>query len=182
MRRPGTPLSVADYRRLAKRALPGMVWAFVEYGADDNVTLLRNREAFSRWSLRSRVLTTSATRDLSVELGSTKLELPLMLAPTGLMGAAHWTGDVGAAQAAERAGTRLVLSTSSSYSIEEVATATQEDHWFQLYPLGDHAFMGGLVDRARNAGFTTLVVTVDTHGPGTARSSGGGAWVARRRS
>ena len=87
--------------------------------------------------------------------------LPVALAPTGSAGLSHWNGDIAATRAAERAGTRAVLSTASNYSLEEVAAATQAQHWFQLYPWGNRARVGELIERARSAGYTAMFVTVD---------------------
>jgi L-lactate dehydrogenase (cytochrome)/(S)-mandelate dehydrogenase len=160
------PITVEDYRRLARRALPGMVWAYVDGGAEDLVTLKANRDAFDRWALRTRVLTGNEATDLSVEVAGIRLSLPVLLAPTGVAGISHWTGDVGASIEAEQAGTRAILSTSSSYSIEEVAAATSEDHFFQLYPwaevrTGARALTESFIDRAKRAGYSGLFVTVD---------------------
>lgn len=156
-----TPLvSVADYRDAARRALPKMVWAYLDGGAEDERTLRRNRDAFTDWLLRQRVLTGHGAVDISASVAGEALDLPVLLAPTGLTGLAHWSGEPAAAQAAERAGTRLCLSTASSYSLEEVAGATSQDHWFQLYPWGDE-FMDSMIDRARGCGYRTLVITVD---------------------
>jgi isopentenyl diphosphate isomerase/L-lactate dehydrogenase-like FMN-dependent dehydrogenase len=155
------PISVEDYRRLARRRLPDMAWAYVDGGADDLITLNDNRDAFRRWRLRQRVLTGIVKPDLSATMAGTKLSMPVALAPTGIIGMAHWSGDVAAARAAETAGTRHVLSTGSSYTLEEVGAATQENHWFQLYPYGDRQKVGELLDRAAAAGFTALFVTVD---------------------
>jgi isopentenyl diphosphate isomerase/L-lactate dehydrogenase-like FMN-dependent dehydrogenase len=83
----------------------------------------------------------------------------VLLAPTGTLGTSHWSGDVAAARAAEAAGTRLVLSTASSWSIEEVAEATEADHFFQLYPGGEYT--GTLMQRAWSAGYRAMFVTVD---------------------
>lgn len=161
--RTSTPLvSVQDYRAAARRALPRMVWAYLDGGAEDERTLRANRAAFTKWSLRQRVLAGHAHADIGTELFGERLDLPVVLAPTGLTGLAHWSGELGAARAAERAGTRLALSTASSYSIEEVADGTDRDHWFQLYPWGERAgFMDSMLDRARDSGYRTLVVTVD---------------------
>ncbi|RDH74780.1 alpha-hydroxy-acid oxidizing protein [Mycolicibacterium moriokaense] len=162
-----TPLvSVDDYRTAARRALPAMVWAYLDGGAEDERTLRANRAAFSDWSLRQRVLTGHKDVDTTVTIGGETLAVPIVLAPTGLTGLAHWSGELGAARAAEAAGTRLTLSTASSYSIEEVADGTERDHWFQLYPWGDRSapgssFVDSMLDRARDAGYRTLVVTVD---------------------
>jgi isopentenyl diphosphate isomerase/L-lactate dehydrogenase-like FMN-dependent dehydrogenase len=155
------PISIEDYRRIARRRLPAMAWAYLDGGADDLVTLTDNREGFRRWRLRMRSLAGVTKPDLSVTVAGTRLSLPIALAPTGIIGMAHWSGDVAAARAAETAGTRHVLSTGSSYTLEEVAEATQENHWFQLYPYGDRAKVGDLLTRAAGAGFTALFVTVD---------------------
>lgn len=138
-----------------------MVWAYIENGADDERTLRENEAAYQDWYLNQRVLTGTAEVDLGVTVAGTPLEMPVVLAPTGLAGAAHWHGDLGAARAAERGGTRLVLSSASAYSIEEVARGTAEHHWFQLYPWRDRALTGSLMARARDSGFTALFVTVD---------------------
>lgn len=162
-----TPLvSVEDYRQAARRALPSMVWAYLDGGAEDERTLRSNREAFANWSLRQRVLAGHKDADLSVTIDGETLALPVVLSPTGLTGLAHWSGELAAARAAESAGTRLTLSTASSYSIEEVADGTEHNHWFQLYPWGDRSipgssFMDSMLDRAKDAGYRTLVVTAD---------------------
>ncbi|MED5811769.1 alpha-hydroxy acid oxidase [Mycolicibacterium sp. 050232] len=161
LRTPTPLVSIDDYRRAARRALPEMVWAYLDGGAEDERTLRANRQGFANWSLRQRVLCGHSGADLGVTIDGQRLDLPVLLAPTGLTGLAHWSGELAAAQAAERAGTRLTLSTASSYSIEEVAGGTSADHWFQLYPWGDGPFSDSMLSRARDAGYRTLVVTVD---------------------
>ncbi|SEO49700.1 alpha-hydroxy acid oxidase [Trujillonella endophytica] len=160
------PITVEDYRRRARRAVPEMVWAYVDSGAEDLTTLDANRSAFDRYRLRSRVLTGNEATDLGVSVLGTDVSLPVLLAPTGVAGLSHWTGEVGVAQAAERAGTVSIVSTAGSYTIEEVAAATETDHVFQLYPWADpdtgrHDLTQSFIDRARNAGYRSLVVTVD---------------------
>ena len=145
---------------------PDMVWAYVDSGAEDLTTLAANRSAFDRYRLRSRVLTGNEATDLGVSVLGADLSLPVLLAPTGVAGLSHWTGEVGAAQAAERAGTLSILSTAGSYTIEEVAAATEQDHVFQLYPWADpdtgrHDLTGSFLRRARTSGYRALVVTVD---------------------
>lgn len=159
-------VAVEDYRRAAKRALPQMVWAYLDGGAEDERTLRANRTAFDAWSLRQRVLAGHHDADIGVSIGAQQLAMPILLSPTGLSGLAHWTGELAAARAAETFGTRLVLSTASSYSIEEVAGGTEHDHWFQLYPWGEGfgdgpSFANSMLDRAAGAGYRTLVITVD---------------------
>ena len=155
------PLDVEGWRRRAGRRVPPMVWAYIENGADTERTLGENRSAYRDWYLNQRVLTRTTDVDLTTTVAGTRLDLPVAVAPVGLAGAAHWHGDLGLARAAERSGTRMVLSSASTYSIEEVARGTDERHWFQLYPWGDRALTASLMDRARDSGFTALFVTVD---------------------
>jgi L-lactate dehydrogenase (cytochrome)/(S)-mandelate dehydrogenase len=155
-------LTVEDYRRAARRAVPGMVWAYVDGGAEDHVTLRRNLEAFQRWGLRQRVLTGVGEPNVHVEVAGVPISLPVVLAPTGLTGIAHWHGELGAAQAAERFGTRAVVSNAATYSLQEVADGTTESHWFQLYPWGNNRrHMREMLRRAEAGGYHALFVTVD---------------------
>jgi isopentenyl diphosphate isomerase/L-lactate dehydrogenase-like FMN-dependent dehydrogenase len=160
------PSTVEDYRILAKRAVPGMVWAFVDSGAEDLQTLTANRSAFGRYRFRRKVLTGQGASDLSTLVGGQHVSLPVLLAPTGLVGLSHWTGELGAAQAAERAGTLSIVSTAGSYSYEEVAAGTKRDHFFQLFPWADlardrHDFTLSLMQRAQRAGYRAMFLTVD---------------------
>lgn len=157
-------LTVDDYRRRARRALPRMVSAFVEGGADGEAALRGNRTAFDQWSLRPRVLTGVDDPVVQTKVGDASLSMPVLLAPTGMTGMVHWSGERAAARAAERAGVRAVLSTAASYTLEEVAEATEHDHFFQLYPIADGptgSLVGNLLARARDSGYRTLFVTVD---------------------
>jgi isopentenyl diphosphate isomerase/L-lactate dehydrogenase-like FMN-dependent dehydrogenase len=167
--KPG-PITVEDYRVLARRAVPDMVWAYVDYGAEDLQTLQANRRSFSRYSLRARVLTGNQGSDLAVTVGRQTVSLPVLLAPTGLVGLSHWKGELGAAQAAERAGTLSILSTASSYTLEEVAAGTDRDHFFQLYPRGRSEVTESLIRRARQAGYQAMFVTVDVQARGNRES------------
>src|ERR1043165_7002274 len=109
LRTPTPLVTVEDYRDVARRVLPKMVWAYLDGGAEDERTLRANRRAFSSWSLRQRVLAGHPGADLGVTVDGQRRELPVVLAPTGLTGLAHWSGELAAAQAAERVGTRLTL-------------------------------------------------------------------------
>ncbi|MFV0463078.1 MAG: alpha-hydroxy acid oxidase [Nostocoides sp.] len=155
------PLSLADWQRRARRRVPRMVWAYVEGGADEERTLRANRSAFEQWRLVPRILTGTGSADLSTVVAGQQLDMPVLIAPTGLNGAAHWQGDLAAARAARTVGTRLVVSSAASYTLEEVAGEAGNGHWFQLYPWRNRALIGSLVDRARDAGYAVLVVTVD---------------------
>jgi L-lactate dehydrogenase (cytochrome)/(S)-mandelate dehydrogenase len=127
-------LSVEDFRNAARRRLPHMVWAYVDGGAEDLLTLNANRDAFARWRFRPKTLAGHERFDLRTGVCGTELSMPVFLAPTAMSGLAHWTGELAGAKAAERAGTRMVLSTAASYTPEEIAEATAEQHFFQLYP------------------------------------------------
>ncbi|TVV73908.1 alpha-hydroxy acid oxidase [Sphingomonas solaris] len=158
---PAPPVSVEAWRRLARRRLPDLAWNYLDGGADDLVTVNENMAGFLRHRLRQRCLTGVRAPDLSATMAGERVALPIALAPTGAAGLSHWTADVAATRAAERAGTRAVLSTASSYTLEEVAEATEQNHWFQLYPFGNRDKVGALIARARAAGYTALFVTVD---------------------
>jgi len=169
------PITVEDYHRRARRSVPDMVWAYIDYGADDMQTLAANRSAYARHMLRSKVLVGNEAIDIAVTVAGQRLSLPVLLAPTGLVGLSHWRGEVGAAQAAEQAGTLSILSTASSYSFEEVAAATEQDHFVQLYPwtdpsTGRHDLTKSFIERARNAGYRAMFVTVDAPTSGNRES------------
>jgi isopentenyl diphosphate isomerase/L-lactate dehydrogenase-like FMN-dependent dehydrogenase len=155
------PISVADWRARARRRLPDMAWSYIEGGADDHVTLAENTASFRKHRLRMRSLTGTAAPKLACMIAGTEVSMPIALAPVGATGLAHWTGDIAAARAAEGAGTRAVLSTAASYLLEEVAQATEQNHWFQLYPIGGRQRILELMERARGAGYSALFVTVD---------------------
>jgi L-lactate dehydrogenase (cytochrome)/(S)-mandelate dehydrogenase len=160
LRAPEQLVSVDDYRRAAQKRLPHMAWTYVDGGADDQVTLGDNRAAFAQWNLRSRSLAGLGKPDLSTSVGGLPLKLPVMFAPTGFTGLSRWKGDIEAVRAAERYGTRYMVSTVSSWSIEEIAAAWTVPHIFQLYPR-EGELTAALMARAWQAGYRTLVLTVD---------------------
>lgn len=159
-------LSVNDYREAARRKLPRMIWPYIDRGAEDLRTLEANCDAFARWSFVPKVLTGKDGKGLAATVCGETLSMPVFLAPTGMSGLAHWTGERAGARAAEAAGTRACISTAASYTPEEIAEATEADHFFQLYPWADAAtggrqLSGELMQRAWDAGFRTVFVTVD---------------------
>jgi len=155
------PVSVADWRQAARRRVPEVAWSYIDGAAADQITLTENVAGFSRWRLHQRSLAGVSAPNLATQVGGIPISLPVALAPTGASGLAHWSGEPAAARAAEACGTRLILSTAGSYRVEEVAQATAEDHWFQIYPVGARARTGALVERVRAAGYRALFVTVD---------------------
>jgi L-lactate dehydrogenase (cytochrome) len=159
--------SVLDYRRLARRRLPRFLFEYIDGGSYAEVTLRRNVADLERIALRQRVLRDVSSLDLSTELFGQKLALPLALAPIGLAGLNARRGEVQAARAAEAAGVPFCLSTVSACPLDEVARAVDRPLWFQLYMIRDRAFMRDLLAKAREAGCSTLVFTVDMPVPGT---------------
>ncbi|MFM1722807.1 alpha-hydroxy acid oxidase [Rhodococcus sp. PAM 2766] len=156
----GEPISIEDYRRAAGRTVPRMVWSYIEGGADDLRTVAGNRSAFDDWWLVPSVLAGHDTHDLSTRVADLPVSMPVLTAPTGFNGLTRWSGDLDAIRAAERVGTRCVVSTASTWSVEEIADAAGERHGFQLYP-GSGGVAAALMRRAWSAGFRSLFVTVD---------------------
>lgn len=152
--------SIEDLRQLARRRLPRGVFDFFDGGADDEITLRANREGFDRLRLRPRVLVDVQQPDLSTTIAGATAAAPLVIAPTGAIGAGWPGADVAIARVAARLGIPYTLSTTATSSIEQVA-AVGGRRWFQLYVLRDSAFTQGLLQRAHGAGYEALVVTLD---------------------
>ncbi|RVW07055.1 alpha-hydroxy-acid oxidizing protein [Prescottella agglutinans] len=156
----GEPLSIEDYRRAAGRKVPRMVWSYIEGGADDLRTVAGKRSAFDDWWLVPSALAGHDTHGLATEVAGLPISMPVLTAPTGFNGLTRWSGDLDAIRAAERVGTRCVVSTASTWSVEEIADAAAAQHAFQLYP-GAGGVAAALMRRAWAAGFRSLFVTVD---------------------
>ncbi len=161
-RRLARAASVADLRRNAKRRLPAGVFDYVDGGAEDELTMRRNRAAFARVEFRPRVLRDVSRVDPSVSLLGRTLPIPLVLAPTGSTRILHPDGELAVSRAAARAGIPYTLSTLGNRSIEEVARAGDGPHWFQLYVWQDRGLAKELIQRAEAAGYEALVLTLDT--------------------
>jgi len=159
--------SPEDYRSAAQQKLPRFLFDYIDGGANSEHTLKRNEAEFKNVRLRQRVLKGSENISLSTQLFDSSLSLPVVLAPVGLTGMYRRRGEVQAARAAAKVGIPTSLSTVSVCSIDEVAKKSSADMWFQLYVLKDRAFMKDALDRAIEAGVTTLVFTVDMPVPGS---------------
>lgn len=155
------PVSLSDYRRLAKRRLPRFIFDFVDGGAGNEITLRENEEALGRLRFAPRAQTDVSRRSTATTVLGEQLALPVMLAPTGLQRLVHPGADPAAARAATSVGSNYVVSSASAFSVEDVARAAERPLWFQLYLWRDRAAVEHVVERARNAGCSTLVVTVD---------------------
>tara|TARA_R110002110_G_scaffold79145_6_gene207056 strand:+ start:4132 stop:5286 length:1155 start_codon:yes stop_codon:yes gene_type:complete len=155
------PVSVADYRELARKRLPTQLFDYMDGGSYAEDTLADNVAAFSRLKLRQRVLRDVSDIDTSTTIFGETWKIPAALAPVGFAGMFAKRGEVQAAKAAETFGVPFTLSTVSICAIEEVAKATAQPFWFQLYVIKDRGYAAELMKRAHEAGCTALVFTVD---------------------
>jgi len=153
--------NIEDLRRLARRRLPRALFDFVDGGAQDEVTLRANQSDFQKLALLPRVLTDVSRRDQSVTVLGQTLQQPLILAPTGMPGMLWPHGALAAAQAADKAGVGFCLSTMSTSTIEDVSKAVHKPIWFQLYVMRDRELAKSMIERAKVAGCSALVLTVD---------------------
>jgi L-lactate dehydrogenase (cytochrome) len=153
--------SVEDLRELARRRVPRMFFDYVEAGSWSESTLRANRADFERIKLRQRIAVDVGVRSLRTDLLGEAATMPLALAPVGLAGMVHPDGEILAAQAAEAFGVPFTLSTMSICSLEDIAAHTRRPFWFQLYVLRDRDFVRNLISRARGAGCSALVLTLD---------------------
>jgi len=154
-------LNIADLRQRARQRAHRASFDYLDGGADDEVTLRRNSEAFARFELHYRVLREAANPDTSVTLLGESLALPLILSPTACQRLFHTEGELAAARAAAEAGTVFCLSTLSSTSIETIAASTTGPKWFQFYLWRDRGLAREMIQRAKQAGFKAIILTVD---------------------
>jgi L-lactate dehydrogenase (cytochrome) len=157
----GKILTIADLKQQAQRRVPKMFFDYADSGAWTEGTYRANEEDFSKIKLRQRVLVDMTDRSLATEMVGQKVSMPVALSPTGLTGMQHADGEMLAAQAAEEFGVPFTLSTMSICSIEDVASVTSKPFWFQLYVMKDRDFVNNLIDRAKAAGCSALVLTLD---------------------
>ena len=159
---PPRVVNIEDLRRLAQRRLPRAVFDYLDGGADDETSLRENQRAFNDVLFRPRNAVAFDKCDLSVRVLGDDLSFAALLAPVGYSRLIHPGGEVDAAQAAGQAGTGYILSTISGHKLENVKAATKGPVWYQLYLLGGRAAAESSIDRAHRAGFSALVITVDT--------------------
>lgn len=155
------PVSVSDYRELARKRLPTQLFDYIDGGSYAEATLDDNVAAFQRLKLRQRVLRDVSSIDTGTEIFGTRWKIPAALGPVGFAGMYAKRGEVQAAKAAESFGVPFTLSTVGICSIEEVAAATTQPFWFQLYVIKDRGYARALMQRAHEAGCPVLVFTVD---------------------
>ncbi|WP_026261747.1 alpha-hydroxy acid oxidase [Kiloniella laminariae] len=154
-------LEIADLKKLARRRVPKMFFDYADSGSWSEGTYRANESDFQKIKFRQRVAVDMTNRSLATQMVGQDVAMPVAIAPTGLTGMQHADGEILAAQACEEAGVPFTLSTMSVCSIEAVAAATSKPFWFQLYVMKDKDFAGRLIDRAKAAGCSALVLTLD---------------------
>jgi isopentenyl diphosphate isomerase/L-lactate dehydrogenase-like FMN-dependent dehydrogenase len=155
-------VNIGDLRRLAKRRLPRIVFDYIDGGADDEKTMHANRTVFDSVIFRPRNAVAKEACNLRTTVLGTTFELPFMLAPVGSSRLFYPRGECIAAEQAGAAGTGYILSTLSGCRLEDVRAATSGPAWYQLYLVGGREVATAAIRRARDAGFSALVVTIDT--------------------
>ena len=154
-------LCVEDYRKLAKKRVPKMFYEYADGGSWNEETYRANTNDLKDIKFRQRVAVDISDRSTKVKLLGQEYSMPVALAPVGLLGMQHADGEIHAAKAAESFGVPFTLSTMSVCSIEEVSDKTEKPFWFQLYVMRDRDFIYRLLDRAKEAKCSALMITVD---------------------
>jgi isopentenyl diphosphate isomerase/L-lactate dehydrogenase-like FMN-dependent dehydrogenase len=155
-------VSVEDLRELARRRVPKIVFSYIDGGADGEWTLRENRRAFDAVTFRPRHAVSVPACDLRTRVLGMDLSMPLLLAPVGYLRVMHPDGEIAAARAAGRAGIGFILSTVSGHRLEDVKAASVGQVWYQLYLTGGRAAAENAMRRAMDAGYTVLVITIDS--------------------
>src|SRR6201982_822478 len=159
---PPRVINIEDLRCLAKRRLPRVVFDYIDGGAEDERTLRANCRAFEEVKFRPRCAVATPACDLRVSVLGTSLFMPLILTPVGSSRLMYPRGEEGASGAAGAAGIAYALSTLSGCRLEDVAAASKGPLWYQLYLMGGRDCALSAIERAKSAGFSVLVVTIDT--------------------
>ncbi|MES2032626.1 MAG: L-lactate dehydrogenase [Pseudomonadota bacterium] len=158
--------SVSDYRELARRRLPRLLFDYIDGGSYAEATLRRNVADFEDLALRQRVLRDVSQISLATELFGQTMSMPVLLAPVGMAGMYARRGEVQAARAAKAAGVPFCLSTVGVCDLDEVTAGCGTAPWFQLYMIRDRGYMEALLAKAKGLGSPVLVFTVDLPVPG----------------
>ncbi len=154
--------NISDFRFLAKKKLPSPIFNYIDGAADDEVTYKRNTEAYDEIDLVPNVLRGVKDIDLSTTVFGKKLSLPVYCAPTAVQRLFHYQGERAVAKAASKFGTMFGVSSLSTVSVEEIQKISNSPKMFQFYFHKDRALNSDLIDRAKNAKFDVLALTVDT--------------------
>ncbi len=154
--------NVKDFRKLAKKRLPGPIFHYIDGAADDEITYRRNTEAFNKCDLVPNVLSGVDKVDMSTTVMGQKLDMPLYCAPTALQRLFHHEGEIAVAKAAEKYGTMFGISSLGTASIEEISKTVSTPKLFQLYVHKDRGLNNALIERCKESNFEAMAVTVDT--------------------
>ncbi|MGD0737970.1 MAG: alpha-hydroxy acid oxidase [Terracidiphilus sp.] len=155
-------VSIGDFRTIAKRRLPGSVFDYLDGGSEGEVTLRENCRVYEDVTFRPRHAVAFDKCSMRTRVLGFDLAVPFLLAPVGYSRLMHPVGEVGAARAAGNAGTAYILSTISGHKLEDVRAASSGPVFYQLYLMGGRGAAEAAIERARAAGFSALVVTIDT--------------------
>jgi isopentenyl diphosphate isomerase/L-lactate dehydrogenase-like FMN-dependent dehydrogenase len=155
-------VNIWDLRSIAEQRVPKAVFDYLDGGADAEITLRENCRAFEEITFRPRQAVKIENCNLNTKVLGHEISFPAMLAPVGYSRLMHPGGEVAAARAAGDAGTGYILSTISGHKLEDVKAGTKGFAWYQLYLVGGREAAEGAIERARKAGFSALVITVDT--------------------
>lgn len=157
------PISFEDWERLARERVSAGPFDYTAGGSVEEQTLAANRAAFSRWAIVPRMLRDVTNRSMAITLFNQQLKTPVLLAPVGMQAISHPEGELATARAAAAAGVPLVVSTVSSHSMEQIAEVMGDaPRWYQLYWSTDREVSASMVRRAEAAGYSAIVLTVDT--------------------
>ena len=154
--------NIHDLRELARRRVPRIVFNYIDGGAEGEWTLRENRRAFDAVTFRPHHAVAVPSCDLRTRVLGMELSMPLLLAPVGYLRIMHPDGEIAAARAAGKGGVGIILSTVSGYRLEDVKAASTGQVWYQLYLTGGRAAAENAMRRAMDAGYTVLVITIDS--------------------
>ncbi len=154
-------LNLFDYERAAAESLSEPALGYLTGGANDEVTLRANREAFDTIAIRYRTMIDVSTRDLSTSVLGTRIAWPVLIAPTAMQRLAHADGECATARAASRLDTIMIVSTTATVGLADVRAASKSTMWFQCYIYRDRGVTKALLERARDVGYQAIVLTVD---------------------
>ena len=154
-------INLADYERAAAASLDPAAWGYFAGGADDEITVRENRAAWDGIAVRFRTMVDVSVRDTSTTVLGTPISFPVLVAPTAMQKLAHPEGELATVRAAGNAGTIMCVSTTATTSLEEVRREATGPAWFQLYVYKDRGATKALLERARESGYSAIVVTVD---------------------
>lgn len=159
------PINLFEFEQFAKERLPKEEYDYIAGGATDEISVDRNHCAFASWALRPRVLRDVSALDLSTTVLGTKVSLPVLIAPCGGHKRAHPDGELATYRAAAACGSIMAVSANSNTSFEELAKAARGHLWVQMYPFRDKEMTQEWLDRAKEAGYEAIIVTLDSQWP-----------------